>query len=350
MIKQTATYDDWKVVRHDDNKIEVYMGGELCPKSAPALRVIAEELGMDINPEWRTAQLGQNVMKAMLAAQKEEPAEASKEETKAGEEMNTYYLRVESPVLWRFDTVELENADDEEMAEAFEEQFEWANIIGETSNLYVRKDEMDNEEDLGCDEEVVEKLASIIGENEVNSTTHMPDADESFSIVVMDENHKELETIESDDIVAFECEHSYAFELDNFDEEEPAYEAAKQYMEKNEVCEGDKEYLFPMTEPERWFWLNVQKCNPEEHAVLKLRIPGKFDASKLSFKRTLVEEIIGGLNSMVVISAILYDGKIIEVEDDALCEEDEHTNYVIKMDDRCRFSEKVYDMTNFEEA
>jgi hypothetical protein len=47
--------------------MEVYKNGELCPKSAPALREIAEEVGLEVNPDWRTSQLGRNVIKAVEA-------------------------------------------------------------------------------------------------------------------------------------------------------------------------------------------------------------------------------------------------------------------------------------------
>lgn len=68
MIKKDVTFGDWRIVRHDDSKMEVYKNGELCPKSAPALREIAEEVGLEVNPDWRTSQLGSNVIKAVEAA------------------------------------------------------------------------------------------------------------------------------------------------------------------------------------------------------------------------------------------------------------------------------------------
>ena len=67
MATKTATYGNWKVIRHEDNKMEVYKEGQLCPKSAPALREIAEEIGLAIKSEWRTSQLGANVVRAMMA-------------------------------------------------------------------------------------------------------------------------------------------------------------------------------------------------------------------------------------------------------------------------------------------
>ena len=70
MEKETAIYAGWKVVRHDDNRMEVYKYGELCPKSAPELRKIAEALGMAYEEGWRTSQLGRNVIKAMQEAAK----------------------------------------------------------------------------------------------------------------------------------------------------------------------------------------------------------------------------------------------------------------------------------------
>ena len=68
MIKKDVTYGDWRIVRHDDSKMEVYKNGELCPKSAPVLREIAEEVGLEVNPDWRTSQLGSNVIKVVEAA------------------------------------------------------------------------------------------------------------------------------------------------------------------------------------------------------------------------------------------------------------------------------------------
>ena len=78
MIKQTAFYGDWIVVRHENNKIEVF---KKCEKSAPAIREIAKELGFEIDPEWRTSQLGRNIIKAMTEApQAEVPVEAEETE------------------------------------------------------------------------------------------------------------------------------------------------------------------------------------------------------------------------------------------------------------------------------
>ena len=81
MIKKDVTYGDWRIVRHDDSKMEVYKNGELCPKSAPALREIAEEVGLEVNPDWRTSQLGRNVIKAIETASKGENADPQEGET-----------------------------------------------------------------------------------------------------------------------------------------------------------------------------------------------------------------------------------------------------------------------------
>lgn len=62
---KTVTYSIWKVVLTEDKKVEVYKNGERCAKAAPALREIAEEVGLEVNPNWRTSQLGSNVIKAM---------------------------------------------------------------------------------------------------------------------------------------------------------------------------------------------------------------------------------------------------------------------------------------------
>lgn len=78
MIKKDVTYGDWRIVRHEDSKMEVYKNGELCPKSAPALREIAEEVGLEVNPNWRTSQLGSNVIKAVEAKLNNENSNTNK--------------------------------------------------------------------------------------------------------------------------------------------------------------------------------------------------------------------------------------------------------------------------------
>lgn len=65
MIKQTVSYGVWTLNRHDDNKIEVLKNGQVCEKASPAYREIATEIGFEIDPEWRTSQLGRNVFKAV---------------------------------------------------------------------------------------------------------------------------------------------------------------------------------------------------------------------------------------------------------------------------------------------
>ena len=85
MIKQTVSYGVWTLNRHDDNKIEVLKNGQLCEKSTPALREIATELGYEIDPEWRTSQLGRNVLKAMQNAG-ESKLQINAEETPKNEE------------------------------------------------------------------------------------------------------------------------------------------------------------------------------------------------------------------------------------------------------------------------
>ena len=65
MIKQTVSYGVWTLNRHEDNKIEVLKNGQVCEKASPAYREIAAEIGFEIDPEWRTSQLGRNVFKAL---------------------------------------------------------------------------------------------------------------------------------------------------------------------------------------------------------------------------------------------------------------------------------------------
>lgn len=76
--------------RHDNHKIEVYKKGVLCAKSSPALRDIAKEIGLNVNPDWRTSQLSRNVIKAMLKASGNN--DVILEEENASEEMRTIRL------------------------------------------------------------------------------------------------------------------------------------------------------------------------------------------------------------------------------------------------------------------
>lgn len=92
MVKQSVTYGDWRVDRHDNHKIEVYKKGVLCPKSAPALREIAEELGFSVNPDWRTSQLGRNVLKAMETAGKSETLQTCDEEALLIEKLRDSFI------------------------------------------------------------------------------------------------------------------------------------------------------------------------------------------------------------------------------------------------------------------
>ncbi len=101
MIKQSVTYGDWKVDRHDNHKLEVYKNGVLCPKSAPALRDIAKEIGLEVNPDWRTSQLGRNVQKAMEAANKGEALQACDEKVLLVEKLrDTFIVETEEQVYY----------------------------------------------------------------------------------------------------------------------------------------------------------------------------------------------------------------------------------------------------------
>ena len=65
---KSVSYGIWRVVYTEDKKVEVYKNGERCRKAAPAIREIAAELGIEINPEWRNSHLRRVVQKAMLNA------------------------------------------------------------------------------------------------------------------------------------------------------------------------------------------------------------------------------------------------------------------------------------------
>jgi hypothetical protein len=61
-----VSYGIWRIVRTEDNRTEVYKNNERCPKSAPALREICEELGIEVNPKATTEDLRNKVQKAVL--------------------------------------------------------------------------------------------------------------------------------------------------------------------------------------------------------------------------------------------------------------------------------------------
>ena len=107
MIKQSVTYGDWKVDRHDNHKIEVYKKGVLCAKSSPALRDIAKEIGLQVNPDWRTSQLGRNVQKAMEAASKGETYQNSEEGMLLIEKLrDSFIVETEDQVYYDAETAE----------------------------------------------------------------------------------------------------------------------------------------------------------------------------------------------------------------------------------------------------
>ena len=61
----TTTYGVWTINR-EGRHIEVSKDGQLASNTSAALRKIAEEVGLEVNPDWRTSQLGSNVIKAIL--------------------------------------------------------------------------------------------------------------------------------------------------------------------------------------------------------------------------------------------------------------------------------------------
>jgi hypothetical protein len=61
-----VSYGIWRIVRTEDNRTEVYKNNERCPKSAPALREICAELGIEVNPKATTEDLRNKVQKAVL--------------------------------------------------------------------------------------------------------------------------------------------------------------------------------------------------------------------------------------------------------------------------------------------
>lgn len=64
---KSVTYGIWRVVRTEDNKTEVYKNGERCPKSAPVLRELCAELGLEVNPKATTEDLRNKAIKTINA-------------------------------------------------------------------------------------------------------------------------------------------------------------------------------------------------------------------------------------------------------------------------------------------
>ena len=65
MIKQTVTYGVWTINRHDDNKMEVLKNSQVCDNTKAAMREIAAEVGLEVNPDWTTRSFGANLIKAI---------------------------------------------------------------------------------------------------------------------------------------------------------------------------------------------------------------------------------------------------------------------------------------------
>lgn len=65
-----VSFRNWRLVRTEDRKTKVYKNGKLCEKIAPALREMAMDMGMNIDPTWRTSQLRINIFKSLSKSPK----------------------------------------------------------------------------------------------------------------------------------------------------------------------------------------------------------------------------------------------------------------------------------------
>lgn len=337
---KTIAYKNYVITKSEDGSFHIKKDGVDVGNVKACLREIANKIGCAFNPDWNQRQLASNLIKAI-----ENVGEGSQQEVALNEDRNeevktgmyTYYLRLESDTLWRFDTVNFENADEDDIYEGFNDRDKWAEIVGETRCLYTQKEDLeaanDGDEflqDRFEDEDAVSKIISMIGDNCVHCSCYCPDAEDGFSIVVLDENEEEIETIDASDIPSFRCEQGYVANLNDYDEEDEEYVVMSRYLEQS--CNPEtREHAFTLADENSWFWLNVQKCSVCEHPVYQLDIPGEFDASKLSVKKVLVEEAVSGMMSIECITQILYDGEPLDISETAEADEEECTNFIIKM-------------------
>lgn len=254
--------------------------------------------------------------------------------------------------MWRFDTIRLENADDEEIANGFENQDGWTSIVSEANDLYNDVDNLSNgDAPDDWNEEDIQMLSNMIGNNEVCENIYMPDdSDGGVTLVIKNENGDEIETIDCSDIMSFGTEQGCDLWLEEF-EGEDEYELVKSYFEKNGKDPDFCHHVFPMPGKGEWYWLNVLCCDFSDGCpTYKVEVMGEFDSSKLAVVRSLVEESLNGMMGIDVITDILYDGKSVEGEEYGIPDcVDSATNFFIKNDDGVN-PEKVYDMTNHEEG
>lgn len=296
-------------------------------------------------------------MEDLIAYQRANETSVNKSEetsTKPGDnngKLNTYYIRVEADRCWRFDTIELK-ADDDTVSEGFEYEDPWTCIVGETTILSCLKDDLDcGEEIFGYDEEDSEALKENILENDsLHIGDYFPNIDDSFNIVIMDENKKTIETVESSQIACWCIEQGAGPSVededikDEYGENEPLI---KKYIDNNKEDAKSVTPAYPVPKDKnKWYWLNAQDCGMEEYAVYKLEISGKFDPNKLLLKTALIEDCVDGMISAEVVTAIVYDGEIVkdQVEDADSCEE-KSINCVIKQDQKYCCPYRIYDMT-----
>lgn len=259
----------------------------------------------------------------------------------------TYYLRIQANKMYRMDTLNMEKATDKIVQEAFDERDFWTDIVGETTNLYTQKDDIDCGFVFGYEEKQAIKLGKIIGDNSVNCGNYLADAEDDFSIVVLDENENELQTLDCSSLQSFSAEQGYTIPID---EDETNYQLIQDYFEKNGISKEERNHAFPNGDANKWFWLNLQECEMDSFPILKLETQDNFDANKLGLKKVLIEEALLGIKSIEVVSLVLYEGQILEIEETGSTQNESATNYLIKTDTDGKLSSRVLDITNYEEA
>lgn len=268
-------------------------------------------------------------------------------------EMNTYYLRVDANHCWRFETIPLK-VDDDDVAEGFEYEDPWTQIVGETGVLSYLKEDLDLGEEIdGYDEDVTESLNENILEDE--SSLHVshffPDAEKRFNIVVLNDKMEEIETVKDSDITTWgvaQCYGRYEDTDEEYSDEEMSL--ILKYINNHQEDAFSKTPAFPVPEDaDKWYWLNAQDCNMEEYAIYKLEIPGKFDPAKLLLKSVCIEECVGDMLSAEVITTVIYDGKILDLYDYAEPNYAYSTNFIIKEDPKSNYPRKIYNMSTREE-
>ena len=261
-------------------------------------------------------------------------------------EEKTFYVSIEADRFYHIRTIKLAGELDDVIEEGFENQEEWTDIVGDTSDL-CHLDSLEGDIESGFldyDPDSAQKLFDMIKGDEYYSE-YYADAEEGFRIVILDENQEEIYAVDSCDIPYISFEDSYDYYCDKIDDSDE--EEYKEYVDKNGIDPNSmcKDLGF---EQEGWIWANVRYCEMHSGPTYRLQIQGDFDINKLSWKKVCVEEALNGLMYLEAATRILYDGKELELFEEAEEWRADGTNFFIKRKKDAPYPEKVYDMTNKE--